>query len=169
MSRAAASGLGRSAPDNARFSSSTRACNHRRQLVEARRLTRDLPHDPQEAPRAQTTRWGRPPGARTAPLPFLLRGRRRQSPEMNMVGSPAGSCANTTGAQCTVRRPAPGKSIGLPLRMSSPGSKEGHGCDEQARLLARTSPAEQGHVENVDACNERRSGADKACANAGGG
>jgi hypothetical protein len=81
------------------------------------------------------------------------------------------------GAQCMVRRPAPGKSIGLPLRMPSPGSKEGHGCDEQARVLARTLPAERGHVENVDACNERRSGAgsemrsgaEKACANAGGG
>ena len=53
--------------------------------------------------------------------------------------------------------------------MPSPGSKDGHGCEDQARVLARTSPAERGHVENVDACNERRGGADKACANAGGG
>jgi len=36
-------------------------------------------------------------------------------------------------------------------------------------VLAGTSPAERSHVDNVDACSERRSGAEKACANAGGG
>jgi len=169
MSKAAASGLGRSAPDNVRFISSTRACSHRRRLVEARRQKLEICRTPPKRHRARKHHVGvalkvlactisSPPTRLSTPVTGY-----------EMVGSPAGSCANMTGAQCMGRRPAPGKSTGLPLRMPSPGSKEGHGCDEQARVLARTLPAERGHVKNVDACNERRSGADKACAKAGVG
>ena len=64
MSKAAALGLGRSAPDYARYISSTRSCSHRRNWWKRAGKTRDLPHAPQEAARAQTPRWGRPQGAR---------------------------------------------------------------------------------------------------------
>jgi len=131
--------------------------------------TRDLPHAPQEAARAQTPRWGRPQGARMHHY-LSSYAAADNRPEMNTVGSPAGSCTNVnmTGAQCMVRRPVPGKSIGLPLQMPSPGSKERHGCDEQA-ACSLVPRRERGHDENIDACNGRSSGADKACANAGGG
>jgi len=158
MSKAASSVLGRSAPAKTRFVRSTRVCSHEHRLVRSAQATPETFCTPPKRYRA-----------RNHHIEVALRVRAG-----DIIAAPPWPPRPVHRDEVWLRAPL-NLAPTLPARSAWSGAlllgilflayhcgyprwsrRRGHGCDEQARVLAGTSPAERGRVENVCVCNKRR-------------